>query len=143
MDEHDKRAPRTAPADPAVTGIVSLDSLDRQDVEPLPPSPPPYEAEPLFNKKVMLLWALGAAGVWFAVKLIFPIAVDSAKTAIIESVNQGSQQHPDATITITRNGKVITIRRAPPPGSAAAASPAPAAAPAAPTVQPTPAPARK
>jgi hypothetical protein len=111
MNEPEKR-PATFHPDPNVTGMMPLDSLDQNAVEPVE-SPLPYKPEPLFNKKVMLGWALATAAVWFAVQAIVPIAIESARTAIVESVEEVSGQHPGSTVTIRRNGKVITITRDP------------------------------
>jgi hypothetical protein len=137
MTEPDKIRAEALHADPDTTGLVPLDSLDPRSVEPIQPQAPPYVQEPLFNKKVMLAWAFGAAAVWFAVKMIVPIAIESAKTAVVESVQEVNKQHPGSTVTITRNGKVITITRtepaAPPTATATPAAPATSAAPPAPT----------
>ena len=55
-------------------------------VETIPPQ------EPLFNKKVMVLWALGALAVWFAISFVVPVAKQSAKEAIIQSVKEAEKQ---------------------------------------------------
>jgi hypothetical protein len=137
MTEPDKIRAEALHTDPATTGFIPLDSLDPHTVKPIEPQAQPYVREPLFNKKVMLAWALGAAAVWLAVKMIVPIAVESARTAIVEGVQEVNKQHPGSTVTITRNGKVITITRteppAPPTATAAPAAPATPAAPPAPT----------
>ena len=132
MTEPEKRPADPLTQDPPVTRLIPLDSLDRHEVDPVLP-PEPYVPEPLFNKKLMLMWALGAAAIWFVVKFITPIAVESAKTAVVESVKQVNEQNPGATVKIERNGNVISITRIPPP--AATTAPAPAAT----ATQPTPA----
>jgi hypothetical protein len=107
-------------------GIAPLDSLDQNRIEPVIPPAPVYTPEPLFNKKVMLAWALGAAAVWFTVKMIVPIGIESAKTAVRQAVKD-AEQNPGTTVTITRNGRVITIKRSPETPPAPTPAPAPAA----------------
>ena len=128
--------------EPPVTGIVQgLDSYQPHSVEPPPPA---YVKEPLFNKKVMVVWALAAFAVWFAVKMVIPVVIQSVKTAVVESVKEAEQQGVKK-VTIRRNGRVIEITTdAPPatplpPGTAAPATPAPAAK----VVAPAPADAKK
>jgi hypothetical protein len=112
-----------------VTGVVPVELPEGLGVEPIPPAPA-YKPEPVFNKKVMLAWALGAAALWLTVKFITPIAVDSAKTAIVETVKEvNERENPGTTVTITRNGKVISITRTQGNPAAPAASAKPAAAP--------------
>ena len=123
MNEPEKRPSEPLAPDPPLTGLVPLESLERRDLEPVA-VPGPYVPEPLFNKKLMLVWALGAAAIWFLVKFITPIAIESAKTAVVESVKAANEQHPGTTVKIERNGSVISITRVPAP-PAAAAAPAP------------------
>ena len=135
MTGPEKRPANALPAEPPVTGIIPLDSLDRQDIEPAAPPVTPYEPEPLFNKKLMLAWAIGAACVWFAVKFITPIAIESARTAIVESVKE---QNPGTTVTIRKNGRTITITRETPPAPTTVTAPAPPPAPPAPQATTSP-----
>jgi len=140
MTEPEKRPAEPLTPHPPLTGLIPLDELERRDLDPVPA---PYVPEPLFNKKLMLMWALGAAAIWFAVKFITPIAIESAKTAVVESVKAANEQHPGTTVKIERNGNVISITRVPapppataapaPPGSATQPAPAPKAADAAKT----------
>ena len=137
MNEADKIRAEALHADPATTGLIPLDSLDAQSVEPIEPQARPYVQEPLFNKKLMLVWALGAAAVWFVVKFVVPIAFESAKTAVVESVKEVEANGGTLKIRIDRdkNGRIYNITRietpAPPTATASPAAPAtPAAAPA-------------
>ena len=151
MQNPDERAAETRMRE---TGVIPAESFERDYLEPVESAPPPYVKEPLFNKKVMLAWALGAFAVWFAVSMIVPIAMESAKTSIREAV-QEVDKGSDGTITIRRNGKVISITRGkdpqvivtPDPAALPAGSAVPPAtvAPPAPTLPPVPveAPARK
>jgi hypothetical protein len=153
MENSHERAADTRMRD---TGLVPPDSLEQFGLEQMPDAPPPYVKEPLFNKKVMALWALGALAVWFAFSVIVPTVVEATRTSIREAV-QEAERSPDGTITIRRNGKVITITRgaeptvrvtdegqAAPPAAPAGTPPAPApaagtAAPATPAEAPAPA----
>lgn len=109
-------------------GNRRLDSAERQrlsvpldaphSVEPVDEIPP---QEPLFNKRVMILWALGAFLVWLGITRIVPIAKHAAKEAIVESIKQ-AQEKSARTITIHKNGEVITITRSPEPAGPAASS---------------------
>jgi hypothetical protein len=131
--------------EPPVTGIVQgLDSYQPHSVEPPPPA---YVKEPLFNKKVMVVWALAAFAVWFTVKMVIPVVIQSVKTAVVQSVKE-AEQSGVKKVTIRRNGRVIEITTdAPatplPPGTAAPATPAAAPAPAAKAVTPAPTDAKK
>lgn len=132
------------------TSLTPADSLDPDSLEPLVDTPPAYVKEPLFNKKVMLAWALGAAAVWFAVSVILPMAMETAKTSIRQAVEE-AEKGSDGTITIRRNGKVITITRDPAPGvtitpdtkGAPAATPVAAPAAALPPTEPAKLPEKK
>lgn len=98
-------------------------------VETIPPQ------EPLFNKKVMVLWALGALAVWFAISFVVPVAKQSAKEAIIQSVKEAEKQSGGHITIRRRDGRVIEITETPAPGAAApaASGATPAAAPSAAT----------
>jgi hypothetical protein len=101
--------------------------LDYGEIEATEPPPAPYVKEPLFNKKVMLAWAAGAALVWFAVKVVLPIAFESARTAIVQSIKEAEKT--GSNVVIKRDGQTITISTQPaqPAGKAApAATAAPA-----------------
>jgi hypothetical protein len=135
MTDPDKIRAEALRPDPSATGMVPLDSLDPNSIEPLEPQPPAYAPEPLFNKKLMLAWALGAAAVWFAVKFVVPIAVDSARTAVVESVRE-VETNGGVRIKIERDktGKIYNITRIEGPATpAATAAPAAGAAVPAPT----------
>jgi len=132
--------------------------LDLPDSSALPESPAARAArEPLFNKKVMALWATGALALWFMFSVVIPAAIDAAKESVREAVTEAGQQGPDGrrvitfkngkTIIITKSKNGITITRGPVPGEATAApivppvepaQPEPAAAPK-PAAAPTPA----
>ena len=139
MENSQKRAPETQLRD---TGLIPLDAFDQAGLEPLPDAPPPYVKEPLFNKKVMAAWALGALAVWFSVSIIVPIVFESTRTAVREAVKEAAT-NSDGTITIhrSRDGKVYTITREP-DRSVTIRSPAPVIVPApaeaAPPAQPAP-----
>ncbi|MEO8194323.1 MAG: hypothetical protein ABI681_10780 [Gemmatimonadales bacterium] len=127
-------------------GAQRIDPLDASAIEPLPvPDVPLYRAEPLFNKRVMFVWAIAAFAVWMAVTFVVPIAVEAAKSAIVSSLETaGANTAGRGKVTITRTKNGITITRTEPiPASTAA--PAPVAAPAepAPAVTPEPAPQKK
>ncbi len=89
------------------TGMIPFDSLESASLEPVEPASLPYKKEPLFNKKVMLVWALGAAAVWVAITFILPIAFDSAKSAIVQSIKEA--EGSGSNVIIERNGQKITI----------------------------------
>ena len=127
MENSHERAAETRLRD---TGLIPLDSIDQAGLEPLPDAPPIYVKEPLFNKKVMAAWALGALAVWFAVSIIVPIVVESTRTAVREAVKEAAT-NSDGTITIhrSRDGKVYTITREP-DRSVTIRSPAPVVVPA-------------
>jgi hypothetical protein len=126
------KIPASAPLpDPSTTGLIPLDSLEPQSLEPVEQQTPPYVPEPLFNKKIMLIWAMGAAAVWFTVKFVVPIAVDSARTAIVESVKEVETNGVRIKIQRDRTGNIYnitTVENPPPP--AAAKAPVPAGTPA-------------
>jgi hypothetical protein len=93
--------------------------LDYGEIEPSEPAPAPYVKEPLFNKKVMLVWAVGAALVWFAFSFVLPIAFESAKSAIVQSIKEAEKS--GSNVVIKRDGQTITITTQPsqPAGTAA------------------------
>ena len=111
MQDREEREADTRMRD---TGLMPADSLGQAGIEPIEEAPPAYAKEPLFNKKVMFAWALGAFAVWFAVRMIVPIVTETARTSIREAV-QEVETGTDGTITIRRNGKVISITRGPNP----------------------------
>jgi hypothetical protein len=123
------------------TVLSSFDPLENASLEPIDSAQAAYKKEPLFNKKVMLVWAIGAAVVWFAVSFVLPIAFESAKSAIVQSIKEA--EGTGSNIIIQRDGQQITITTKPakpakPPKPAvpavpAAGTPVPAAAPANPT----------
>lgn len=113
------------------------------NVEPLQEIP---KQEPLFNKKTMILWALGAFIVWFAVTRVVPIAKTAAREAIVQSVKEAEQRSGGKITIRRRNGEVISITSEPAPkaeaakpatGAGSTATPAPAAPPSKP-LTPTP-----
>jgi hypothetical protein len=110
------------------TGMIPFDALENASLEPVEPAPPSYKKEPLFNKKVMLAWAIGAAVVWFAVSFVLPIAFESAKTAIVQSIKEA--EGTGSNIIIQRDGQQITITTKPakPPKPVKPAGPAAPAA---------------
>ena len=107
--------------------------LDYAEIEPIEPAPAPYVKEPLFNKKVMLMWAAGAALVWFAVSFVLPIAFESAKVAIVESIKEAEKSGSNVVIERDGNKITITTRKSQPAGTTAIP---PAAGPAATTAEP-------
>ncbi len=133
------------PRDPAVTGIMhgresGFDfpppAYDAYDV-PVAPEPAVYKREPVFSKKVMILWASLALGAWFMVKMVVPMVFvnvkDTIKGAIEKAQVESRNGHGPQKITIVRDGKVITIETGPNgttvTKTAADVTPAPAAAP--------------
>src|SRR5678815_2998658 len=88
--------------------LPPFEPLDSARLEPLDSTPPAWKKEPLFNKKVMLAWAVGAAVVWFAVSFVLPIAFESAKIAIVQSIKEA--EGTGSTVIIERDGQKITIR---------------------------------
>ena len=126
---------RTTPRDPS--GLdVSTSRYDAYDL-PLAPEPTVYRKEPVFSKRVMILWASLALAGWFVVKMVIPMVFvnvkDSVKGAIERAQVESRNGHRPQTITITRDGKVITINTGPNGTTVtktdADATPAPAAAP--------------
>jgi hypothetical protein len=71
--------------------------------------------EPLFNKKVMVVWAAFALALWFTVTVAVPAAFHSAKIAIREAVDDAGTASADGRekIIILPNGKRIVIRKDP------------------------------
>jgi hypothetical protein len=145
-------AGRTTSPDPAGLNAPPP-AYDAYDL-PLAPDPPSYKPEPLFSKKVMILWASLALGLWIVAKLVIPAVFvdvrDSLKATIDASEAQSRNGNGPQKITITRNGKVITIKtgrdgtsitktEVAPEAGAAAAPKASTAQPATP-VPPSPAP---
>jgi hypothetical protein len=107
--------------DPPITEITQrIDSFQQHDVEPIPP---PYVREPLFNKKVMAVWALGALAVWFAFRVVLPVAFESAKSAIVENINQAEASRGRGPIRIERTKNGITITTDEPAHPPAAGAP--------------------
>ena len=126
MTNPDKIRAEALHPDPSTTGLIPLDSLDPHNVEPVEPQAPPYVPEPLFNKKLMLVWAMGAAAVWFTVKFVVPIAVDSARTAVVETVKE-VEADGGVRIRIDRdkNGKIFHITPIEAPAVPSPATPVP------------------
>ena len=112
---------------------AALDNLNPHQVEPAEEDLLAYKQEPLFNKRVMIVWAGFALAVWFVMSFVVPAAMQSAKSAIREAVREAeTTTGPNGTtkVIILPNGKRITIKTDNPPE---AGTPAPAeAAPAAP-----------
>ncbi|HEX2723740.1 MAG TPA: hypothetical protein VHM24_12555 [Gemmatimonadaceae bacterium] len=115
--------------DPApLTGVTpamrQLESMNANPVD-LPPTfepivdPEPYVTERVFSRKVLVGWAAATLLVWFMISFVGPIVVESAKEAIISSMQEAA-----------------TNTAAPPP--ALPATPAPVAAPAVPSAEPLP-----
>ena len=123
------------------TVLSSVEPMENASLEPADPAPPAYKPEPLFNKKVMLVWAVGAAIVWFAVSFVLPIAFESAKSAIVQSVKEA--EGTGSNVVIDAAGHKITIHTQPAQPAGTAAPPAkpvtPAPAPATPANPPSPA----
>lgn len=93
--------------DPPITEITQrIDSFEHHDVEPVPP---PYVREPLFNKKVMAAWALGALVVWFAFSVVLPAAFESVKTTVVDRINEKQAARGRAPIRVERTKDGITI----------------------------------
>jgi hypothetical protein len=128
--------------------------LDLPDERQIPETAAERAAkEPLFNKKVMFVWAAAALAVWFSFSVVIPAAFNAVKLSLREAVTS-AETAPDGskiirlkngkTITITKHGRNnITISTGAEPGAAA---PAPAAVeapakPAEPVEPATPAPA--
>ena len=120
------------------TVLSPFEPLENASLEPLESDPPAYNKEPLFNKKVMLAWAIGAAVVWFAVSFVLPIAFESAKSAIVQSVKEA--EGTGSNVVIDAGGHKITIHTqpAPPATPATPATPAATAGTAAPAAKPDP-----
>lgn len=116
--------------------LPPFESFEDASLEPMGATPLDYRKEPLFNKKVMLAWAIGAAMVWFAVSFVLPIAFESAKTAIVQSIKEAEKS--GSNIVIERDGQKITIHTQP-SRTEADAKPAAAAQPPAPAAPADPA----
>ena len=106
------------------TVLPPFEPLQDASLEPVESAETPYKKEPLFNKKVMLMWAIGAAVVWFAVSFVLPIALQSAKIAIVESIKEA--EGTGSNVIIERNGQKITISTKGTSGATAAPAPVPA-----------------
>ena len=95
-----------------------------------------YDLGPLFNKRVMIVWALGAFALWFAVAVIRPVVVEAVKDAVMDNIKQpGSAasrggitvtRNPDGSVTVTRRGETI-VTTPPEPGYAVPTPPTPPA----------------
>jgi hypothetical protein len=108
--------------DPPITEIAQrIDSFQQRDVEPVPP---PYVREPLFNKKVMAVWALGALAVWFAFKVVLPVAFESVKSTVVERINEEQAARGRGPIRVDRTKDGITITTDDPARPPAAGAPA-------------------
>ena len=108
------------------TMLPPIEPLQDASLEPIESAEAPYKKEPLFNKKVMLVWAIGAAVVWFAVSFVLPIAFESAKIAIVQSIKEA--EGTGSNVIIERDGQKITIRTktvTPPAAGTPAATAAP------------------
>ena len=95
------------------TGLIPLDSLERSEIETAPAAPP-YRKEPLFNKKVMAVWAIGAFAVWFGVTVVLPVVVAEVKTVVRERLKE-AETNSAGTLRIIRDkeGRIITITKEP------------------------------
>ena len=126
----------------------SIDPMLESGLDPYPlePSPPPAAQEPLFNKKVMLLWAMAALIFGVGGTVLLRTVKATAREAIIQAVKEGEQKS-GGRVKVQRNRGVITITtETPPAGTAAQPAPAPtgsAQPKEAPAPAPVPAPARK
>jgi hypothetical protein len=140
--------------EPAVTGVMNkadlnLESMDDEYDLPMGPDEVAYRKEPLFNKRVMVTWAALTLGAWIFLKLIVPVAVDSARTAIVQSAKEAQSRkgNPGSGrgIRIERNGNsiVITTDELKPPPAAAVPAPAAPVSEAAPVTAPEPATAKR
>jgi len=116
------------------TMLPPFEPLQDASLEPIETAEAPYKKEPLFNKKVMLVWAIGAAVVWFAVSFVLPIAFESAKMAIVQSIKEA--EGTGSNVIIERDGQKITIRTK---TATPAATPPAAGTPAATAAPPVPA----
>jgi hypothetical protein len=134
---------------------TELDRSSRIDLDiPQPPMVPETEAEraarqPLFNKGRMIFWAMITLVAWLSITKVLPIAFESAKSAIKESLAEASKPgvNPEIRtiilpngkkITITKNGHGVTISETS-PGEAAAPAPATVTLPPKPAAPPEPA----
>jgi len=119
----DEISQKPVDVDRPITEITQrIDSYEQHDVEPVPP---PYVREPLFNKKVMAAWALGALVVWFAFSVVLPAAFESVKTTVVERINekQAARGHAPIRIERTKDGfTIITDEPAKPPAAGAPAA---------------------
>ena len=126
MTDHPEPLP---PAQPATTTGIARDMHQLEDLENrLPQEPddaePAAAKEPLFSKKVMILWAAGALAVWMFFNFIGPIIRDSIRASVVESLEEpGSNtaaKQVDGSMTDappwaakqvirTRNGTTITL----------------------------------
>jgi len=122
--------------DLAVTGVMKKADLNLESIHgeydlPVSPGEAAYRKEPLFNKRVMVTWAAITLGAWIFLKLVVPVAVHSAKTAIVESVKEAESRKggpgSGRAIRIERNGNsiVITTDELKPPAVTVPAPPAP------------------
>lgn len=144
--------PRTPQSEHQRNRVAPLDSLEPHQLTPDEEDLLAYQREPLFNKRVMIVWAGFALAIWFVMSFVVPAAMQSAKIAIREAVREAeTNTGPNGTekVIILPNGKRITIRTDGPPeaGLPAPATAAPAApkeaepaTPPAPVIAPVPAP---
>lgn len=112
------------------TGLIPPDSFKQAGLDQTPDAPPPYVKEPLFNKKVMAAWALGALAVWFGFSIIAPIVFESTRAAVREAMKEAATSS-GGTITIhrSRDGKIYTVTRKPDRSVTITTAPAPVAVP--------------
>lgn len=111
MTDHPEPLP---PAQPATTTGIARDMHQLEDLENrLPQEPddaePAAAKEPLFSKKVMILWAAGALAVWMFFNFIGPIIRDSIRASVVESLEEPGSNTAAKQVIRTRNGTTITL----------------------------------
>ena len=84
-----------------IRGIEQLDSLNAglgaYAIDPVGAAPPQeYKKERLFSRKVLFGWAGATLVIWFLVRVIAPVVVESVQSAIVSSIEDEHLGHAAA-----------------------------------------------
>ena len=117
-------------------GIDQLDSLnaglDPHAIDPIASAPPPeFKKERVFSRKVLFGWAGATLVIWFLVRVIAPIVVESVQSAIVSSIEDehwGSAAAAVPAPPVPPVPPAPVVAPVPPAGAADAAHEADAAA---------------
>jgi hypothetical protein len=104
-------------------GIEQLDSLNAgleshalDPVETVPPQK--YKKERLFSRKVLFGWAAATLVLWFSIRVIAPIVVESVESAIVSSIEADDARSGAAAVPAPPVPPVPAVAPVPPPDPA-------------------------